>query len=140
LNCSKSHNFQVGKTLVKLLVWYLIIFSNYFLHVKCLVYTKLSKSKFEFFNDTQDLLYKSIKNSSILSLKMGFKFDYRIEPHQVYCMFVFRCVHASLYEGLSVRPLVRPSVPRFFRIAEIDKKQHRIIGKVETLFLDTAIT
>ena len=37
---------------------------------------------------------------------------------------------------LSVDPSVRPSVTRFFRIAEIDKKQHRIIGKVETLFLD----
>ena len=56
---------------------------------------------------------------------------------------LFRCVHASLYMRvcpsvrLSVRPSVRgPSVPRFFRIAEIDKKQHRIIGKVETLFLD----
>ena len=53
---------------------------------------------------------------------------------------LFRGVHASLYEGLSVgrsvRPLVGRSVPRFFLIAEIDKKQHRIIGKVETLFLD----
>ena len=27
---------------------------------------------------------------------------------------VFRCVHASLKEGLSVRPSVRPSVTRFF--------------------------
>ena len=54
---------------------------------------------------------------------------------------IFRCVHASLYEGLSVRGSVGlsvhgPSVARFFRIVEIDKKQHRIIGKVETLFLD----
>ena len=56
---------------------------------------------------------------------------------------VFRCVYASLYEGLSVGLSVRlpwsirgPSVPRFFLIAEIAKKQHRIIGKVETLFLD----
>ena len=43
----------------------------------------------------------------------------------------------------SVRPSVRRSVgpwsvrgPAFFLIAEIDKKHHRIIGKVETLFLD----
>ena len=49
---------------------------------------------------------------------------------------VFRCVHASLYEGLSVRRSVHRSVTRFFLIAEIDKKQQRIIGKVETLFLD----
>ena len=53
---------------------------------------------------------------------------------------LIRCVHASLYEGLSVGrsvgPSVRRSVTRFFLIAEIDKKQHRIIGKVETLFLD----
>ena len=44
--------------------------------------------------------------------------------------------------GRSIRPLVGPSVrrfvvrPAFFLIAEIDKKQHRIIEKVETLFLD----
>ena len=38
--------------------------------------------------------------------------------------------------GPSVGPLVHWSVARFFQIAEIDKKQHRIIGKVETLFLD----
>jgi len=42
---------------------------------------------------------------------------------------------------MRVCPWVRPSVRRsfrhaFFLIAEIDKKQHRIIGKVETLFLD----
>ena len=53
---------------------------------------------------------------------------------------IFRCVHASLYEGLSVgrsvRPSVRRSVTRFFLIAEIEKKQHRIIRKVETFFLD----
>ena len=38
----------------------------------------------------------------------------------------------------SVHRSVRRSVrgPAFFLIAEIDKKQHRIIGKVETLFLD----
>jgi len=54
---------------------------------------------------------------------------------------VIRCVHASLYEGLSVGPSVGPSVrgpsvPRFFRIADFEWKWHRIIGKVETLFLE----
>ena len=62
---------------------------------------------------------------------------------------LIRCVLASLYEGLSVRPSIRPSVrpsvrlsvrgsvrPAFFLITEIDKKHYRIIGKVETLFLD----
>ena len=53
---------------------------------------------------------------------------------------VFRCVHASLYEGLSVcrsvRWLVRPSVMHFFQTADFEWKRHRIIGKVETLFLD----
>ena len=39
--------------------------------------------------------------------------------------------------GLSVRGSVSPSFRHaFFLIAEIDKKQHRIIGKVETLFFD----
>ena len=55
-----------------------------------------------------------------------------------------RCVHASLYEGLSVRESIRPLVRTlvgnaFFLIAEIDKKQHGIIGKVETLFLNCNI-
>ena len=36
----------------------------------------------------------------------------------------------------SVGRSVGRSITRFFLIAEIDKKQHRIIGKVETLFLD----
>ena len=39
--------------------------------------------------------------------------------------------------GRSVSPSVRgPSVARFFLIADFDKKHYRIIGKVETLFLD----
>ena len=57
-------------------------------------------------------------------------------------------VRPSIYPSVRppVRPSVRPSVrrsvgpsvrgPAIFLIAEIDKKQHRIIGKVETLFLD----
>ena len=40
--------------------------------------------------------------------------------------FLFRCVHAYLYQGLK----------EIKEIKEIDKKQHTIIGKVETLFLD----
>ena len=49
---------------------------------------------------------------------------------------------------ISIRGSVRPSVGplvgwsvrnAFFFIAEIDKKQHGIIGKVETLFLDCNI-
>ena len=38
--------------------------------------------------------------------------------------------------GPSIGPSVGQSVTRFFLIAEIDKKQHRIIGKVDTMFLD----
>jgi hypothetical protein len=50
------------------------------------------------------------------------------------CPFVGRSVRRS------VRWLVGQSVMRFFfQIAEIDKKQHGIIGKVETLFLDCNI-
>ena len=33
---------------------------------------------------------------------------------QFHLPFVFRCVHASLYEGLSFGPSVRPWVSRFF--------------------------
>ena len=54
-------------------------------------------------------------------------------------MRVFLDASTHLYMRVcpSVRPSVGPwSVPRFFLIAEIDKKHHRIIGKVETLFLD----
>ena len=48
-------------------------------------------------------------------------------------LFIFRCVHASLYDGLSVGPSVYPSDRRYavFLIAEIEWKRHRIIGKVE---------
>ena len=39
---------------------------------------------------------------------------------------LFRCVHASLYEGLSVGPSVRPSVgPAFFLNRGIHLKSHR---------------
>ena len=41
---------------------------------------------------------------------------------------IFRCVHASLYEGLSVRPSVGrsvgPSVMRFFWTTEFEWKRH----------------
>ena len=49
--------------------------------------------------------------------------------------FLFLDASSHLYKR--VCPSVRPSVRNaFFLIAEIDNKQHRIIGKVETLFLD----
>ena len=43
---------------------------------------------------------------------------------------------ASTHLYMRVCPSVGRSVTLFFLIAEIDKKQHRIIGKVEPLFLD----
>jgi len=62
----------------------------------------------------------------------------------IYIFFlVFRCIHASLYEDLSVRrsvrrsirwsvrPSVHPSVTCFYLIAEIDWKKHRITRKDE---------
>ena len=45
-----------------------------------------------------------------------------------------RSVHPLV--GPSIHPSVVPSVARFFLIADFDKKHYRIIGKVETLFLD----
>ena len=54
-------------------------------------------------------------------------------------MFLDASTHLYMRVCPSVRPSIRPSVRWlriFFLIAEIDKKQHRIIGKVETLFLD----
>ena len=53
-------------------------------------------------------------------------------------VFLDASTHLYMRVCPSVRgPSVRPwSVVRFFLIAEIDKKHHRIIGKVETLSFD----
>ena len=59
-------------------------------------------------------------------------------PTRLCTAFLDASTHLYMRVCPSLRPSVGPwsVVPRFFLIAEIDKKQHRIIGKVETLFLD----
>ena len=55
----------------------------------------------------------------------------------VFDIFLDASTHLYMKVCPSVRgPSVRWSIARYFQIAEIDRKQHRIIGKVETLFLD----